>query len=69
MSDMYAAMLAAADAKKKYGGTDGVGLPPRLSDAALNATYAPLATLLIDGGNATSIYTTTFNIDGGSATS
>ncbi|QCB97109.1 hypothetical protein E5206_09350 [Arthrobacter sp. PAMC25564] len=34
---------------------------------ALNDTYAPLGTLLIDGGNATSIYTNTFNLDGGSA--
>jgi hypothetical protein len=42
--DMLEVMMAAADAKKKYGGT-GAGLPDYLQPAALNATYAGLVQL------------------------
>jgi hypothetical protein len=43
MNFILSAMAAAADAKKKYGGTDGAGLPPRLSEAALAATFGSKA--------------------------
>jgi lysophospholipase L1-like esterase len=41
MNEMYAVMLAAADAKKKYG-EGGTGLPAHLAEAALSATILDL---------------------------
>jgi hypothetical protein len=45
-------------------------VPPSLTPAVLNATYAlksEVGTQNLDGGNATSNYSGTFNFDGGSA--